>query len=428
VGRGVARLWMCLSMLLASTGGASSSPAAQTPGIPQRHAEAAAALTGALATFTLAAPIAAAQSAPSPPFTECPAVGLDTSCGFLIVVTNSGITVLGDPSQGPYDGADDTLIGVLNNSSTTVTALQLSSSSPIFGFDGDGLCTASPHPAACPFGPAGYEGPGTSFSNINGSETLGQVNFSGGIAPGATAYFSLEEPVLVVGLPAQPAPSGGSTSVGVGTFGQNPPNEATSTDPVNTLTGNFAYTHTDVAIPGRGQSPVFVRSLNTRDTRAGPLGPGWTHNYAIHLANPGDGTSDVLLVGPQGRTDRYTAQSGAYTPPPGISTRLAANSNGTYTATLADQSTLSFNAQGQLTAITDRYGNQSSLSYTTLGQISSVTDPAGRGALTFGYDPNSGLLTSVTDWTGRVVRYGYDTNGPPRLRTVTDRINQVHAD
>ncbi|HEY1296589.1 MAG TPA: RHS repeat-associated core domain-containing protein, partial [Chloroflexota bacterium] len=73
----------------------------------------------------------------------------------------------------------------------------------------------------------------------------------------------------------------------------------------------------------------------------------------------------------------------------------------------------------------DRYGTQSALSYTALGQLSSVTDPGGRGSLTFAYDPSSGLLISITDWSGRVVHYAYDTNTPPRLHSVTDRNNQV---
>jgi len=84
----------------------------------------------------------------------------------LIQITDNSNDVLADPSQGPFDGADDTLIGVLNSSSDTITSIQLSSDTDLFGFDGDGLCTASPQPAGCPFGPTGYEGPDTSFAGI----------------------------------------------------------------------------------------------------------------------------------------------------------------------------------------------------------------------------------------------------------------------
>ena len=54
-----------------------------------------------------------------PPFTQCPPVGLSNSCAVLIVITDSGLTVLSDTSQGTYDGNDDTLVGVVNNSSKT---------------------------------------------------------------------------------------------------------------------------------------------------------------------------------------------------------------------------------------------------------------------------------------------------------------------
>src|ERR1051325_1177216 len=82
--------------------------------------------------------------AQSPPFRQCPAVGVDTGCAILLVITDNGITVATDPSQGPFDQIEDTLIGVQNNSSQTITSLPLSATIPIFAFDGDGLCTYIP--------------------------------------------------------------------------------------------------------------------------------------------------------------------------------------------------------------------------------------------------------------------------------------------
>jgi PKD repeat protein len=133
---------------------------------------------------------------PSPPFSECPAIGADTSCGLLLDVINSGVTVLEDSSQGPYDGSDDTLVGVVNQSSTTLANLTLESTTPIFAFDGDGICSGFYGSiAGCPFGPTGYEGPETSFVQISPNLTTGAVSFTNGVAPGGTAYFSLEEPL-----------------------------------------------------------------------------------------------------------------------------------------------------------------------------------------------------------------------------------------
>src|SRR6266511_247238 len=89
---------------------------------------------------------------------------------------------------------------------------------------------------------------------------------------------------------------------------RNPPliNAATSRGGVHTLTGSYITSRVDTRIRGRGPAPLFVRTYNSNDTRIGPLGPGWTHSYAMRLADPGDASGAVILVGPQGRSDRYT--------------------------------------------------------------------------------------------------------------------------
>jgi hypothetical protein len=140
---------------------------------------------------------------PSAPFRQCPAIGADTSCAILLYIdTDGSLKALTDPSQGPYDGEDDTLVGIVNNSSKTVDKIVLRSSQAVFGFDGDGFCgldnNGNPYqnsPAGCPLGPTGYEGPGISFSNISADQKSGTVVFNNGLAPGATAYFALEESI-----------------------------------------------------------------------------------------------------------------------------------------------------------------------------------------------------------------------------------------
>ncbi len=161
----------------------------RAPSVRRRAAIGAAMLLGAL-SLGASATTAAASGPTTPPFTQCPAVGGDTSCGLLIVINPNGSpTVLSDPGQGPYDAIEDTLIGVQNLSGQTIPSLPISGSD-IFGLDGDGLCTQSPRPAGCPFGATGYEGPGTAFTITDADH--GTVLFAGGLAPGASAYFSLE--------------------------------------------------------------------------------------------------------------------------------------------------------------------------------------------------------------------------------------------
>lgn len=151
--------------------------------------------------LTLTTPASAA-----PPFTQCPAIGLDTSCGALITLatgTPPTATIAFDPMQGPYEGADDTLVGVDNSAGFATVELQITCSgcpNPIFGFDGDGLCTVTPHPAACTFGPTGYEGPNVSYINYCApSCNTGTVvidfgpGTTCGTPPATSAYFSLED-------------------------------------------------------------------------------------------------------------------------------------------------------------------------------------------------------------------------------------------
>jgi hypothetical protein len=163
----------------------------------------------------------AGAAAPAPPFTECPAVGYNTSCSLLVDVTGSGnlvlqdphATVSGDPLAGTYDGVDDTLIGIINNSSVPVSHVTLSSNAePLFGFDGDGICQ-DPNSTSGSFGlhcngvahqinnpnynnphdSTGYGGNDAFFTNISSDFMTGTVNFFTPIPPGGTDYFSLEE-------------------------------------------------------------------------------------------------------------------------------------------------------------------------------------------------------------------------------------------
>jgi hypothetical protein len=81
-------------------------------------------------------------------FTQCPPVDKDTGCQFLLVVSSGGVTVGTDASQGPYDGEDDTLVGIENTSSSPIPSFPLSSAKNIFGFDGDGMCDPPAPPRA----------------------------------------------------------------------------------------------------------------------------------------------------------------------------------------------------------------------------------------------------------------------------------------
>jgi hypothetical protein len=194
------------------------------------------AITLIAAVASLAFASSASATPPTPPFNQCPGVGFDTSCEILIVINQQGgVESYVDPTQRSYEGANDYLVGVQNSSSATVPSITLRGSD-LFGFNGDGLCSGENQteeegfvapPAGCPFGPTGYEGPNTSFSNYKVEDAErnadeGAVNFLGGaLEPGNSAYFSLESLPEVRCSETACEPTGLSTDLSGGTQSGN---------------------------------------------------------------------------------------------------------------------------------------------------------------------------------------------------------------
>ncbi|HEU5371377.1 MAG TPA: RHS repeat-associated core domain-containing protein [Gaiellaceae bacterium] len=345
-------------------------------------------------------------------FSQCPPDGQDTSCGVLVTISDGGTTVATDSTQPPIDGIEDTLIGVQNDSSSTIGSLQLSSNTDLFGFDGDGLCSVSPHPSGCPFGPTGYEGLGTSFSNINPAKTGGVVTFTSGLAPGASAYFSLEEALtgamIVTGGPSVSEQGG-------------PPNPAekrvtaSAGCPVNCATGVFWHQWDDLRVPGRGVPLDFQRTYSSQQAAAdGPLGFGWTDSYNMSLSF--DQASNATVHQEDGSTVTFGPDgSGGYVAAPRVLATLVHNGDGTYTFTRnADFVHFNFSSAGLLMSEVDRNGYITALSYNGT-QLASVTDPAGR---TFSFSYNGSRIASVTGPGPRVESFTYD--GAGNLQTATD--------
>ena len=242
-----------------------------------------------------------ATVAPAPMFTQCPPIGGDFGCQFLITVSNNGNVVQTDPNQPPYEGAEDALIGVVNNSSSPITHIPLSvSGSDLFNFDQDGICNngSGPFPSGCvplpgaaacgpqggtcsfpkpPGQPAGYvepgnvpggtqngyEGPTTWFSNVSTDTSSGRVNFSPALQPGQFTYFSLEEPP--------------TNTIGVG----SPPTPGTTSPPkVGTSSASFSGT---VNPEGLATTAFFQYGLDLRYTKLHASGPNYDHQTPARL-------------------------------------------------------------------------------------------------------------------------------------------------
>lgn len=131
--------------------------------------------------------------------------GSATDCNLLITFGLGGSITTETGPQTTYESIEDALIGVVNNSGNTLSSFNISGSN-IFGFDGDGIDLyvaalnggTSPEVAGNP-DTTGYGGP-LGYFTITDANT-GVVNFTGGIANGATTYFSLEEPINISSLP-----------------------------------------------------------------------------------------------------------------------------------------------------------------------------------------------------------------------------------
>jgi hypothetical protein len=146
-------------------------------------------------------------------YAQCPAAGVATGCNLVVTFNPDGseTTTVG-VSPGTYDGSDDTLIGVVNNSAAPISSFNLSSSLDIFGFDGDGIDTflaITPDPSD----DTGYGGPDAFFTNIVIAATeTGTVNFTTPIPTGGgSTYFSLEEAIDINSAPVVTSGGGGVT-------------------------------------------------------------------------------------------------------------------------------------------------------------------------------------------------------------------------
>jgi len=175
--------------------------------------------------------------------------GNATDCNLLIVFNADGSVSTTSGPQTTFEGIDDALIGVVNNSGHTITSFTLTGGSggDVFGFEGDGidpyLCPASgtcvgssfsiaPNSSDAANGDTGYGGPLAFFTGINAiTLNSGTVNIGFGglvtgtgnvdcspLSPGTnhsatgspcnSTYFSLEGPAdlnTTVGTVPEPA-------------------------------------------------------------------------------------------------------------------------------------------------------------------------------------------------------------------------------
>ncbi|MCI0637332.1 MAG: hypothetical protein L0206_25955, partial [Actinobacteria bacterium] len=192
---------------------------------------------------------------------------------------------------------------------------------------------------------------------------------------------------------------------------------------VNLATGNLVCSVTTGRFYYPGLPPHHEVALAHNSERAATpgdftggfgLGPGWSSNLGVTLAFPGAGVAELTLG--DGKVVEFTDQGGVWVPQAGSFLKLEGDGGGGWTVVTGRQWRLRLDALGRLTAVESSEGNRYDVTWGVDG-VSAATEPSGRGA-TFGYDPGTGRLDSVTDPAGVLWSLSYDASG--RLGAVTN--------
>jgi RHS repeat-associated protein len=181
-------------------------------------------------------------------------------------------------------------------------------------------------------------------------------------------------------------------------------------DPIETASGDFSETQTDLSIGGLGVGLILSRTYTAQAAASaaspGAFGYGWTSSFSDRLAFEEEGNR-ITVERADGSTVPFTADGkGGFDPPVWGQDTLSGNSEAGYTYTTASQIERHFAPSGALQSVTDRNGNQTTLSYTEAGRLKAITDPAER-QITLAYN-GEGLVESAEDPMGRTVKYGYE--------------------
>jgi RHS repeat-associated protein len=229
-------------------------------------------------------------------------------------------------------------------------------------------------------------------------------------------------------------PSQSLGSIGNGCLSVNPASPHSPS--VNTATGNFFQTATDLRAAGSGIPFAFTRTYNSANTHVGRLGQGWSDNFDWTLTKTTD-TSIVVSAGCGQQLHFTHLANGTYAADGGGRVTLTTTAGGDYSLFSTGQVYYTFDAtSGRLTSEKDGNGAGLLLGYAS-GKLTTITDAAGRvfdvdtnsnglitkvslrssaSSVTFAY--TGSLLTKVTDLRGGDTTYVY--NGAGRLATITD--------
>lgn len=258
----------------------------------------------------------------------------------------------------------------------------------------------------------------TSHTVYLGSDQRSNDKYLDGDLDEAAIYsYTLGQSAIRAHTKAARRPIGGA--VGNAQYGsrssQHNGEQACKGDPVNTESGNFSESMTDLATPGRGLPLNVTRTYNAQlATSDAPFGYGWSFPYGMTFSQ----TADTAQVTEEGGTivTFYRFSNIYETAAPRFAVSLVDNFDGTVTFTRLNRESFTFDAStGELLSEQDLNGQNASTPYATTflytsGKLTTATDPAGR-TYTFGWTGTH--ITSLTDSSSpaRTVTYAYDGSG-----------------
>jgi len=168
------------------------------------------------------------------------------------------------------------------------------------------------------------------------------------------------------------------------------PDQASVGDPVNTATGDFYESDTDVSLPGAGLPLAFTRTYDAQLAQAQvasgvpapPLGYGWSDNLGMTVAY--DASTQVATV-----TEENGAQISFSPFVSGTSPAWCTSATSFCSTAPRVDATLNENSGGTWTLVRTT-GGQESFTFNSGGTLTSVSDPAGDTITSSGYSPGSG--------------------------------------
>jgi RHS repeat-associated protein len=201
--------------------------------------------------------------------------------------------------------------------------------------------------------------------------------------------------------------------------------------PINTRTGGYDYSKTDIAIQTGAGEISFGRTYSSLawNVYTTKLGYGWTHNHDLYLSigeyNPNNNLRTISLKGHTANQYIYTQQNGftSTTAEPGAYATLVQGPS-SFILTDKAQNIYEFNlTTGRLIFHTSPTGQKILYTFDSKGRLTKISDQSGQRYLTLAYSGNGTKIVRVTDHTGRRISYEYDANN--NLTQVTDTLGQI---